>query len=422
MFKIKKEFIPSNVIPNLFRNSIVEKFNGDEMLKQVQHDENPLLNRVQGGSRIPLRWRGDREVGVVSMKKRSAFTLAEVLITLGIIGVVAAMTIPNLISNVQSEALTKKNTVFTGRLEEAMNQMRFHEKLIGYASLEDFLDELGKYLKISYVCSNSELENCFPEEIKTSEGTLTVDTDMTTGIQTGTRFIRDDLFEDNMGVMFADGVGALINYKKTNCDWLDPYESGGTNRSAAGDCVSLVYDLNGNSGRNTAGSDVMTYNALIECVIKLDNGTCIDQTAFSPTPMSYQDCEANKSDLGITDCCSTTDCPNGDYWAGAAYQCGGIDNLLTSDDTLELGELVYANQSLTITGDAITGLTMTNPEYLTTLGFDPTYSTGEKIWLWIGPESSSTNGRDANFGLNYFTANGFGVLRSNAGPRSVCKM
>lgn len=35
-------------------------------------------------------------------KKRSAFTLAEVLITLGIIGVVAAMTIPTLIANINS--------------------------------------------------------------------------------------------------------------------------------------------------------------------------------------------------------------------------------------------------------------------------------------------------------------------------------
>ena len=35
----------------------------------------------------------------ISVKKRKAFTLAEVLITLGIIGVVAAMTIPTLVSN-----------------------------------------------------------------------------------------------------------------------------------------------------------------------------------------------------------------------------------------------------------------------------------------------------------------------------------
>ena len=33
------------------------------------------------------------------MKKRVAFTLAEVLITLGIIGIIAAMTIPQLIQN-----------------------------------------------------------------------------------------------------------------------------------------------------------------------------------------------------------------------------------------------------------------------------------------------------------------------------------
>lgn len=37
------------------------------------------------------------------MKKVFAFTLAEVLITLGIIGIVAAMTIPTLINNYQKK-------------------------------------------------------------------------------------------------------------------------------------------------------------------------------------------------------------------------------------------------------------------------------------------------------------------------------
>lgn len=37
------------------------------------------------------------------MKKNLGFTLAEVLITLGIIGVVAAMTIPMLITNYQKK-------------------------------------------------------------------------------------------------------------------------------------------------------------------------------------------------------------------------------------------------------------------------------------------------------------------------------
>ena len=39
----------------------------------------------------------------VSLKHKSAFTLAEVLITLGIIGIVAALTLPTLIQNIQDK-------------------------------------------------------------------------------------------------------------------------------------------------------------------------------------------------------------------------------------------------------------------------------------------------------------------------------
>ena len=39
------------------------------------------------------------------MKKNLAFTLAEVLITLGVIGIVAAMTLPALITRKQNKAL-----------------------------------------------------------------------------------------------------------------------------------------------------------------------------------------------------------------------------------------------------------------------------------------------------------------------------
>ncbi len=43
--------------------------------------------------------------GSFSCLARSAFSLAEILITLGIIGVVAALTIPNLITSHQKESL-----------------------------------------------------------------------------------------------------------------------------------------------------------------------------------------------------------------------------------------------------------------------------------------------------------------------------
>lgn len=39
----------------------------------------------------------------LKLNKKAGFTLAEILITLGIIGVVAAMTIPTLIANTKSQ-------------------------------------------------------------------------------------------------------------------------------------------------------------------------------------------------------------------------------------------------------------------------------------------------------------------------------
>ena len=51
-----------------------------------------------------------------------AFTLAEVLITLGIIGVVAAMTLPSLIQNYQKKALATQTQKFYSMMSQAVKQ------------------------------------------------------------------------------------------------------------------------------------------------------------------------------------------------------------------------------------------------------------------------------------------------------------
>ena len=62
-------------------------------------------------------------------KKMGAFTLAEVLITLGIIGVVAAMTIPNLIANTRSQQYRSKYKKVVSTLSQAA---RLSDSLYGY--------------------------------------------------------------------------------------------------------------------------------------------------------------------------------------------------------------------------------------------------------------------------------------------------
>ncbi|MFI3300028.1 MAG: type II secretion system protein [Candidatus Gastranaerophilales bacterium] len=316
--------------------------------------------------------------------KKRAFTLAEVLITLGIIGVVSAMTIPNLITNYQTEALERKKELFIGRFEEAMNQMRFHERLTGYSDVEDFLEELDKFYKISFKCENSELTECFADTVKTSRDDKDTMTDMLTGYDIGSSDIKATLFTDNLGVMFADGVSAIINYK-SDCEWLEPFESGGTDRSAAGDCVSMVYDLNGRGGRNTAGVDIYSYNSTIDCLVLLDSGTCMNQTAFKPTPMTYAECDAQKSSLGISQCCSVADCANKDYWAGGVAQCGGVSKAASLQDLADLASIVYdtsigANENKTVN--------VVYEEYMSYIGLSIP-SDGD-VGIWSGEETSAT--------------------------------
>ena len=95
----------------------------------------------------------------LSFKKKFAFTLAEVLITLGIIGIVAAMTIPTLISNYQ-----KKQTVT--KLQKAISILNQAYKLsfddVGEPTIEEsfnmgseqyFQTYWAPYIKVLTMCS-----------------------------------------------------------------------------------------------------------------------------------------------------------------------------------------------------------------------------------------------------------------------------
>lgn len=92
------------------------------------------------------------------MKK--GFTLAEVLITLGIIGVVAALTIPTLSVSTKQESFNAMHKVCTSDLENAFTTMMASE---GAADLNEtvafsenkIIDNLTKYIKISKDSSNS---------------------------------------------------------------------------------------------------------------------------------------------------------------------------------------------------------------------------------------------------------------------------
>ena len=79
------------------------------------------------------------------IKSKSAFTLAEVLITLVIIGVVAALTIPNLINKTNKEELRTGLLKAQTTLSDALKLYYSHN---GYKLISGDLEQRGLYEKI----------------------------------------------------------------------------------------------------------------------------------------------------------------------------------------------------------------------------------------------------------------------------------
>lgn len=143
---------------------------------------------------------GATHVGTPDSKQRFGFTLAEVLITLGIIGVVAAMTMPTLIQNHQKRSLEVATKKFYSMMSQAVRQYMADEGVDDLRNTpiarEYYNDNYGdggsekankafesqflnKYLKVIKKCENS--SECFANGYKgwggTEEGGISKDYD-----------------------------------------------------------------------------------------------------------------------------------------------------------------------------------------------------------------------------------------------------
>ena len=87
--------------------------------------------------------------------QKQGFTLAEVLITLGIIGVIAAMTLPALINQTQGKELETGLKKAYSVIQTALNQMAYDEgQIINNANYptHTFMPIFKKYFKITKDC------------------------------------------------------------------------------------------------------------------------------------------------------------------------------------------------------------------------------------------------------------------------------
>ncbi len=169
--------------------------------------------------------------------KKPAFTLAEVLITLGIIGVVAALTIPNLLT-------AHKKHVIESKLERAVSvinqsikmsesengEMETWDKNLTYP---EFIDRYFRpYIKIMQIC----------EGFDTCGYKGTQNWTYLNGTENGS--YNSPFHNERVPFISIDGILYVFGYKSEN-----------TNVSLNNDKI-IIIDINGSQKPNVFGQDV----------------------------------------------------------------------------------------------------------------------------------------------------------------------
>ena len=162
--------------------------------------------------------------------KKAAFTLAEVLITLGIIGVVAAMTMPSLIQNYQEKATVTKLKKCYSLVSQAyvsiLNDEGGSDTLQAGDDLE-MMEKFGKYLKYQKTCGRN--KGCFPN--------------VTYKSVTGNGYSKwEDYTTDRSRAILTDGT--LIMFNKSVITENENYIY-----------AQIYVDINGFKGPNQLGRD-----------------------------------------------------------------------------------------------------------------------------------------------------------------------
>ena len=225
-------------------------------------------------------------IGLRALGRRIAFTMAEILLSLTIIGVVAAITLPSLTGNINERTWNTQRKALYARFSQAIALM---PSLNGYGTLKEETDSAGstsiedtaaetfvtaglsKVLKINNICDSEHLEDCgIPSKITTYNGSVLSSLPHTV-LELNSFFSRSTenhinnySFLDTKVAAFETANGESIAvYYNPKCVYKQEYAGSWAYINMQPEiCANFVYDLNGSKGPNTVGKDIGTITAL----------------------------------------------------------------------------------------------------------------------------------------------------------------
>ena len=234
-------------------------------------------------------------IGLRALGRRIAFTMAEILLSLTIIGVVAAITLPSLTGNINERTWNTQRKALYARFSQAIALM---PSLNGYGTLtegdsstsavdtaaETFVTAgLSKVLKINNICDSEHLADCgIPSKITAVNGSTPYSA-YSQGLPE-TLYGYNSMFGNfsfnyvgNGGTAFSGNVSAkafdskVAAFETANGEsiavYYNPQCQSNMNETSAfyaqtKICANFVYDLNGSKGPNTVGKDIGFITAL----------------------------------------------------------------------------------------------------------------------------------------------------------------
>ena len=131
-------------------------------------------NRLSSFTKAFTLAEGTTCVATLEDNRFSAFTLAEVLVTLGIIGVVSAMTVPSLMQNYQRQSYVTQLHKVYNELSQALIQYQTDSNAVslreaGLTSSSAYETFLKKHFKVVQDCGNTQTP-CFSASYKKLSG------------------------------------------------------------------------------------------------------------------------------------------------------------------------------------------------------------------------------------------------------------
>ena len=202
--------------------------------------------------------------------KKSGFTLAEVLITLGIIGVVAALTAPALVLSSRNQANAARLSVIVSNLETALQNMIIQEdadNIYGTAFVQAGNNtaragQLGRYLNINGLAADSvTLANFYAN----TGGPFLLAAGGGRGAQTsftGNQGQGGVIGNDAAIIPLKQGGTIFLHRAAGNADEENEQAKAAAANSGfslVSRAFNLIVDVNGTSGPNIIGRDIFAF-------------------------------------------------------------------------------------------------------------------------------------------------------------------